>query len=68
VKAGSGIGFVPDYLVRNEPTVKVILPFLDMPQFPVWLTVHRELQTSARIKAVYDFLSSQVPPCLQSAH
>ena len=61
VKAGPGIGFVPDYLVRNEPTVKVVLPFLDMPQFPVWLTVHRELQTSARIRAVYDFLASQVP-------
>jgi len=67
VKAGSGIGFVPDYLVRNEPTVKVVLPFLEMPQFPIWLTVHRELQTSARIRAVYDFLAQQVPRCLQSS-
>ena len=67
VKAGSGIGFVPEYLVRNEPTVKVVLPFLEMPHYPVWLTVHRELQTSARIRAVYDFLASQVPLCLQSS-
>lgn len=67
VKAGSGIGFVPDYLVRNEPAVKPVLPLLEMPQFPVWLTVHRELQTSARIRAVYDFLASQVPLCLQSS-
>ena len=65
VKAGSGIGFVPDYLVRNEPAVKPVLPLLEMPQFPVWLTVHRELQTSARIRAVYDFLARQVPLCLQ---
>jgi DNA-binding transcriptional LysR family regulator len=67
VKAGSGIGFLPDYLVRNEPTVKVVLPFLEMPHYPVWLTVHRELQTSARIRAIYDFLASQVPLCLQSS-
>ena len=67
VKAGSGIGFVPEYLVRNEPTVKVVLPFLEMPHYPVWLTVHRELQTSARIRAVYDFLAQQVPRCLQSS-
>jgi len=53
--------------VRNQPTVKVVLPFLEMPQYPIWLTVHRELQTSARIRAVYDFLASQVPLCLQGS-
>jgi hypothetical protein len=44
----------------------VVLPFLELPQFPIWLTVHRELQTSARIRAVYDFLAHQVPLCLQT--
>ena len=30
----------------------------------VWLTVHREIRTSRRIRAVYDFLSRAVPEAL----
>jgi hypothetical protein len=32
----------------------------------MWLTVHRELQTSARIRAVYDFLAAEVGNSLQA--
>jgi len=39
---------------------------LKLPEFPVWLTVHRELQTSARIRTVYDFLATQVAKTLQT--
>lgn len=66
VKAGLGVGFMSDYLLRSEPSVQAVLTKLKLPEFPVWLTVHRELQTSARIRAVYDFLATQVAQTLQS--
>jgi len=65
VRSGLGIGFMSDYLIRSEPSVKVLLTELKLPEFPVWLTVHRELQTSARIRAVYDFLAVQVAESLK---
>jgi DNA-binding transcriptional LysR family regulator len=65
VKAGLGVGFMADYLLRDEPSVQALLPTLQLPQFPMWLTVHRELQTSARIRAVYDFLAAEVGDSLQ---
>ena len=64
VKAGLGVGFMADYLLRNEPSVQALLPALELPPIPMWLTVHRELQTSARIRAVYDFLAEQVAQSL----
>ncbi|NBW54958.1 MAG: LysR family transcriptional regulator [Betaproteobacteria bacterium] len=64
VKAGLGVGFMADYLLRVEPSVQAFLPALQLPKFPVWLTVHRELQTSARIRAVYDYLAAEVAKCL----
>jgi DNA-binding transcriptional LysR family regulator len=66
VKAGLGVGFMADYLLRAEPSVQALLPTLQLPQFPMWLTVHRELQTSARIRAVYDFLAAEVGNSLQA--
>ena len=60
VKAGLGVGFMADYLLSAGPSVQTLLPELELPQFPMWLTVHRELQTSARIRAVYDFLAHEV--------
>lgn len=65
VKAGLGVGFMGDYLLRSEPSVQLLLPDLELPQFPMWLTVHRELQTSVRIRAVYDFLATKVGGSLQ---
>ena len=64
LKAGLGVGFMGDYLLRAEPSVQAVLPALELPQFPVWLTVHQELQTSARIRAVYDFLATRVAQSL----
>jgi DNA-binding transcriptional LysR family regulator len=66
VKAGLGVGFMSNYLLRSEPLVQAVLGELKLPEFPVWLTVHRELQTSARIRTVYDFLATQVAKTLQT--
>jgi DNA-binding transcriptional LysR family regulator len=66
VKAGLGVGFMSNYLLRSEPLVQAVLGELKLPEFPVWLTVHRELQTSARIRTIYNFLATQVAKTLQT--
>ena len=64
VQSAMGIGFVADYLARINPDVYPILPTLKIPALPVWLAVHREIRTSKRIRAVYDFLAQAVPEAL----
>ncbi len=64
VRAGLGIGFVGSYIARTDPAVVPVLPQLRLPQLPIWLTVHREIRTNRRIRAVYDFLAADVPQVL----
>jgi DNA-binding transcriptional LysR family regulator len=64
LRAGLGIGFVATYLARTDPDVVQVLPMLPLPELPIWLTVHREIRTSQRIRAVYDFLAREVPQAL----
>ena len=64
VRAGLGIGFFATYLGRAEPDVLTILPALALPELPVWLTVHREIRTSQRIRAVLDVLATALPRVL----
>ncbi len=64
VRSGLGIGFVADYMARTEPDLVALLPILKLPELPIWLTVHREIRTNQRIRAVYDFLAQAVPDAL----
>jgi DNA-binding transcriptional LysR family regulator len=64
VRAGLGIGFVSDYLIRADPAVQRVLPQLNIPPLPIWLTVHREIRSNARIRAVFDFLARAIPGAL----
>ncbi|MDP3356862.1 MAG: LysR family transcriptional regulator [Polaromonas sp.] len=52
VRAGLGIGFVTDYLAATDKAVVAVLPMIKVPPIPIWLTVHREIRTSRRIRAV----------------
>jgi DNA-binding transcriptional LysR family regulator len=61
VRAGLGIGFVSEHLIRTEPAVVPLLPKLKIDPLPVWLAVHREVRTNKRIRAVYDFLADALP-------
>lgn len=60
VRAGMGVGFVARYVMRTDRDIVPLLPMLPLPRFPVWLTVHREIRSSARIRAVWDFLARAV--------
>ncbi|MEO6012177.1 MAG: LysR family transcriptional regulator [Devosia sp.] len=57
MKAGLGIGFAQRGLVRETPGMREILPMLVPPPLEVWLTTHRELFLSPRIRAIYDRLA-----------
>ena len=67
VRAGLGIGFMADYVARTDTALVRVLPALKIPPIPVWLVVHREIRTSPRIRAVFDFLSESIPAALEAA-
>jgi len=64
VRAGLGVGFVNEYLIRSDPAVIPVLPKLKIEPLPVWLAVHKEIRTSKRIRAVYDFLADALPAAI----
>ena len=64
VRAGLGIGFVAEYLLRDDPDVVAVMPDMALPAVPAWLVVHREIRSNRRIRAVMDFLARELPPLL----
>jgi DNA-binding transcriptional LysR family regulator len=58
IKAGLGIGFAQRCLVRETPGLRELLPMITPPPLEVWLTTHRELFLSPRIRAIYDRLAT----------
>ncbi len=57
VKAGAGIGFVANAIARNRPGIEKIMPELPTGSIPMWLTAHRELRTSRKVRRTYDYLA-----------
>lgn len=55
--AGLGIGFAPASVAANWPDMQSVLPDKTIPKMPIWVTVHRELRHSARIRVVFDALA-----------
>lgn len=56
-KAGVGICIVMDEVGDREPSMQRVLPDFPPLPVPVWLTAHRELKTSRRIRVVFDLLA-----------
>lgn len=59
-KAGLGIAFAQAGLVKETPGMVHILPTLAPLTLDVWLTTHRELFTSRRIRAIYDRMGEEL--------
>ena len=59
-RAGLGIAIMSDDVARPTPGMEVVLPEMDPLTFPVWLTTHRELHSSRRIRLVFDFLATHL--------
>ncbi len=60
VRAGNGIGFAQLSLIHRDPSVEALLPELKLPILPMWLAMHRDVRTSARIRRVADFLHDEL--------
>jgi DNA-binding transcriptional LysR family regulator len=62
VRSGFGIGFGPVVLGRRHGLTQI---FTDLKyealRLPIWLTAHRDLRYSRRIRFVYDFLAERLP-------
>jgi DNA-binding transcriptional LysR family regulator len=68
LRAGLGIGFAQISLVAQTPGMMQILPDVSLPPLPIWLTTHRELFTSRRIRVIYDALATQLGTHVALAH
>jgi DNA-binding transcriptional LysR family regulator len=60
VKHGLGIGILDGNIGDAEPRVRRALPDLDPFMFPIWLVAHRELNTSRRVRVVFDLLAAEL--------
>lgn len=60
VKEGLGIGILDDIFGDAEPRVRRVLPELEPLVLPVWLVVHRELNSSRRVRVVFDLLAAEL--------
>ncbi len=60
VKRGAGIGLITEDVGEAEPLVRRVLPRMAPITVPMWLVVHRELNTSKRVRTVFDFLAAEL--------
>ncbi len=54
---GLGIAIMSEEVASQFPQMKRLVPDMEPIVFPVWLTTHRELHTSRRIRLVFDLLA-----------
>lgn len=57
VKSGYGVSMQPEALGEAEAGIEKVLSNFPSLEFPIWLVTHRELQTSRRIRIVFDLLA-----------
>ncbi len=62
VKHGLGIGIQDGTVGDVEPLVRRVLPEMEPLMFPIWLVAHRELNTSQRVRVVFDLLAKELAP------
>ena len=55
-RADAGIAILPRYLGDADPSLRY-LPMPNEPSESLWLTVHKDLRASPRVRAVLDFLA-----------
>ena len=60
VRQGFGFSVMSTEVAAVTPGVEAVLPELVAIDFPVWLTTHRELHSSRRIRLVFDLLADEL--------
>ena len=57
---GLGLGVLPDYVVRDFPELRQVIPELESHEIPVFLAYPSELRQSKRIAAFRDFVTNEI--------
>ncbi len=65
--AGAGICLAPRIIGARWPEMVSVLPPSSVPPIPLWLTAHREVRNSKRVKAVFDMLAEGLRQMLGDA-
>lgn len=60
VKQGLGIGVQDGVIGDREPLVRRVLPDLEPLIYSMWLVTHREVNTSRRIRVVFDLIAEEL--------
>lgn len=60
MKRDLGITALTDRMAAKIPGIEPVLPDLIAIPVPIWLTAHRELHNSRRIRTVFDFLAKSL--------
>ncbi len=56
IRAGLGVGMIPDYLVENETDLVSVLTEIEAPVMPILFVYPEELKASKRVQVLRDFL------------
>lgn len=56
IRAGLGVGMIPDYLVESESDLVTVLTEIEAPVMPILFVYPEELKTSKRVQVLRDFL------------
>lgn len=64
---GAGVGFTQSLLAAREPSLERVNLGLRLPALPVWLVMHEDVRTNARIRRVADGLAEGLHEYLHSA-
>ncbi len=59
VRAGIGIGMIPDYMTEEETELVSVLSEAEQPKLPILFVYPEELKTSKRVQVLRDFLVAQ---------
>lgn len=58
IRAGCGIGVAAVNMASRAPILERVLPFIEIPELPIWLTAHEALRSAPRIRRVFDMLAA----------
>lgn len=56
VRAGIGIGMIPDYMTNGESDLVTVLGDVEPPSLPIFFVYPEELKTSKKVQVLRDFL------------
>jgi DNA-binding transcriptional LysR family regulator len=59
IRAGIGIGLIPDYLTDEETELVPVLSEVDLPTMPIIFVYPEELKTAKKVQVLRDFLVSK---------